>query len=220
MSHAEQTALILFARGPQPGKVKTRLAATLGELAAARLYAVLLGRSLRLLAAWPGPRILACADASSRAYFSRLPEAGDCELHLQVEADLGTRMATALTTALAASPQALLMGSDLLDIEMTDLRAAADCLRGGADAVFGPVADGGYWLVGLRRSEPRLFAGIEWSTPRVLQETLVRAQTLGLRWRELPRRHDLDLPSDLHGFEDLLERNPPLPLMSREPDPV
>lgn len=213
MSHAARTALILFARAPQPGRVKTRLAASVGEVEAARLYAVLLGRSLRLLANWPGPRVLACADAASRDYFCDQPLALGAERRLQAGPDLGARMATALDDALQAAPQALLMGSDLLDVEQDDLRCAANWLAGGVDAVLGPVADGGYWLIGLRRPQPGLFADMRWSTPAVLQDTRARALASGLSWRELPCRRDLDEAADMIGFEDLLAAEAPLPLV-------
>ena len=214
MNHAARTALILFARGPQPGLVKTRLAAALGAVEAARLYALLLGRSLALLARWPGPRVLACVDPASLAYFRDLPQAQGCTLRLQAGEDLGARMANALTLALTEAPQALLMGSDLLDAQFEDLEAAAAWLALEVDVVLGPVADGGYWLLGLHRPQPDLLNDMRWSTPSVMQDTCMRCQSLGLRWRALPLRHDLDRPTDLAGFETLLGAAPTLPLMS------
>ena len=213
MSHAARTALIVFARAPQPGRVKTRLAASVGEVEAARLYAVVLGRSLRLLESWPGPRVLACADTASSDYFGQQPLTPRTARRLQSGADLGARMAAALEEALQESPQALLMGSDLLDVEMDDLRHAADWLASGTDVVLGPVADGGYWLVGLRRPQPALFTAMRWSTPGVLQETRARVLASGLTSRELPCRRDLDEAGDMTGFEQMLAAEAPLPLV-------
>ena len=214
MSDLARTALILFARGPQPGRVKTRLAAGLGATEATRLYALLLDRSLALLARWPGPRALACADPGSLAYFRDLPLAQGCALGLQVGEDLGARMGDALAQALKGAPHALLMGSDLLDAQFEDLETAAGWLAQDADVVLGPVADGGYWLLGLNHPQPALLAEMRWSTPSVMQDTRQRCQSLGLRWRELPLRHDLDRPEDLAGFEALLGAAAPLPLSS------
>lgn len=214
MNDLARTALILFARGPQPGRVKTRLAAGLGVTEAARLYALLLKRSLELLARWPGPRVLACADPGSLAYFGDLSLAQGCTLRLQAGVDLGARMADALAKALTEAPQALLMGSDLLDVQFEDLAAAASWLAQDADVVLGPVADGGYWLLGLNHPQPALLSEMRWSTPSVMQDTRQRCQSLGLRWRVLPLRHDLDRPEDLAGFEGLFGAGAPLPLMS------
>ena len=217
MNHAAHTALVLFARGPQVGRVKTRLAAALGGAEAARLYAVLLGRSLALHAQWPGPRLLACADEPGLAYFRALPQAQGCVLTLQAGADLGARMADALQRALTHAPRALLMGSDLLDVALQDLEAAAGWLAADADIVLGPVADGGYWLLGVKRHHPLLLTSMSWSTPTVMDDTRRRCRSLGLAWRELPLRHDLDEPADLVGFEARLADAAPLPLMTDAP---
>jgi nucleoside-diphosphate-sugar epimerase len=91
--------------------------------------------------------------------------------------------------ALKGAPHALLMGSDLLDAQFEDLETAAGWLAQDADVVLGPVADGGYWLLGLNHPQPALLAEMRWSTPSVMQDTRQRCQSLGLRWRELPLRH-------------------------------
>ena len=75
MSLMQETALIVFARAPQPGRVKSRLAASIGEHAAAEIYARLLGHALALAADWTGPKIIAAADAAAMTYFESLPEA-------------------------------------------------------------------------------------------------------------------------------------------------
>ncbi len=82
-----------------------------------------------------------------------------------------------------------------------DFKRARDALDEGHDAVLGPAEDGGYHLIGLRRSEPRLFEGIAWSTDRVLTQTRMRLSALALSWDELPVRWDLDRPED---YERLL----------------
>jgi uncharacterized protein len=77
------------------------------------------------------------------------------------------------------------------------LVAAVRALQGGADAVLGPAADGGYFLIGLRRAQPQLFRGIAWGSAKVLDATRARLRQAGLRWQELAIHPDLDRPQDL-----------------------
>jgi glycosyltransferase A (GT-A) superfamily protein (DUF2064 family) len=97
----------------------------------------------------------------------------------------------------AAAGPALVIGTDCPALTADHLRAAADALRDGADAVVIPVADGGYALIGTRSPQPALFSDMEWSTTTVMAETRNRLRALGLAWRELPALWDLDRPDDL-----------------------
>ena len=182
-------ALVVFARAPIEGQVKSRLAATLGTAQATRVYAALLALALRRAAAWDGPRAIACADEPGLAYFRELPLAAGFDCFLQEGADLGTRMRAALGQGLASAPAAVLIGTDVADHAPEDLPTARRML-GEADIVLGPVADGGYWLIGVRGDQPALFQGIPWSTAQVLSATLARSA--GLSVRLLPVRHDVD----------------------------
>jgi uncharacterized protein len=190
--------LIVFAREPVPGQVKTRLIPALGAQGAARLYRHLLGIALRAGAATP------CARR--QLWCTGMPAAGgECAWlaathgftwHPQPAGDLGARMATALAEALAATDRAVLIGSDCPDYGPDYLNAAFAALDD-HDAVLGPAADGGYVLIGLRRPAPEIFAGIHWSSPSVLEATRTALQRTGLTWAELPTRCDLDWPEDL-----------------------
>ena len=182
-------ALVVFARAPIEGRVKSRLAATLGAAQATRVYAALLALALRRAAAWSGPRAVACADESSLAFFRNFPATAGFDCFLQEGADLGTRMRAALRQGLASAPAAVLIGTDVPDHSPEDLPAAR-ALLGEADVVLGPVADGGYWLIGVRGDHPTLFEGIPWSSAQVLSATLARSA--GLQLRLLPVRHDVD----------------------------
>lgn len=206
-------ALIVFARAPAIGKVKTRLAAEIGEEAAARVYARLLARSLWLARQWSGPLYVACADRASFNYFMQLLPAGQWRLFEQSGRDLGERMANAFVHVLAQSPGALLMGSDIVDATLADLHEASVWLDDGVDVVLGPVADGGYWLLGLREPRPALFSKLPWSTPDVAAITRARCSTLRLRREELPVRHDVDDAASLRTHVADLEAFATLPLL-------
>ncbi|MBK5966703.1 hypothetical protein CCR95_22145 [Thiocystis minor] len=198
--------LILFAREPIAGQVKTRLIPALGAEGAARLYRRLLAIALRAGAATPcARRQLWCTEAPAEGgECARLAASHGFTWHRQPDGDLGARMAAAHEVALTSSDRAVLIGSDCPGYMPAYLSAAFAALDK-HDAVLGPAADGGYVLIGLRRPAPALFANIHWSTPAVLAETRATLGRIGLTWTELPTLRDLDLPEDLVEVADLLD---------------
>jgi len=120
------------------------------------------------------------------------------ELFADGEGDLGDRLAAATARVLDAHPEPLLViGTDMPLLGRADAETAERALAGGADAVFGPAADGGYWLVGLRAPHPAVFElRDDWGGPRVLERSLALAAGLGLRTELLDERRDLDDPGD------------------------
>ncbi|MEW5862344.1 MAG: TIGR04282 family arsenosugar biosynthesis glycosyltransferase [Pseudomonadota bacterium] len=190
--------LIVFAKAPRPGRVKTRLARALGAAAAARLQVRLLERALASARRARCAEVeLHCAPACAHPLLRRLARRYRARLRAQGAGDLGQRMHTALAEALGRRAAAVLVGSDCPALGPRELRAAFAALAGGMDAVIAPAADGGYALIGLRRSAPLLFEGIAWGGPRVLEQTRARLRALGLRWRELPQVRDVDRALDL-----------------------
>jgi rSAM/selenodomain-associated transferase 1 len=187
--------VIVMAKAPMPGQVKTRLVAALGADGSARLARRMLDETLhQARAAGIGDVELCCApDASHDAFAAH---AASVQLSVQGDGDLGARMARALERALRASDAAILVGTDAPALDAAVLRTARDALRG-HDAVFVPAADGGYVLIGLRAPTPALLDAMPWSTPRVMDETRARLARLGLRHAELPTLHDVDEPADL-----------------------
>lgn len=189
------TALLVFARAPEPGRVKTRLVPVLGDAGAAQLHERLVRRTLRTARrAGIGPVHLYCAPDRAAAFFH--PFAARLRLHDQHPGDLGERMHAAFRRALRRHRQAILIGSDCPALRPGDLRAAAGALRG-ARAVLIPAEDGGYPLIGLRRTSPRLFRGMPWGTAAVLARTRRRLAQLHWRGRELRRLWDVDRPADV-----------------------
>lgn len=179
-----RTRVIVFARAPRAGRVKTRLIPLLGEQGAARLHARLLRRAL----------------ATARAARLGVVELWTAERR-QRGADLGERMLHAFAHSLRRAARVILIGSDCPVLRGGDLRKAARWLAGGADAVFAPAEDGGYALIALRRVSPRLFEGVEWGGARVMAQTRERLDALGWRWRELPPVWDVDRPEDYRRLE-------------------
>ncbi len=191
------TALIVFARAPSPGAVKTRLIPLLGAEGAAALHARLLERTLATARAASFPRIeLHCAPGIDDPFFRFCAGHFAAALLPQVGADLGARMLAAFKSALAAHPRVLLLGTDCPALTARHLRQADRALRDGADAVLVPCEDGGYALVGLKRVDARLFDGIAWGGENVMADTRARLTALGWRWRELETLWDVDRPED------------------------
>jgi rSAM/selenodomain-associated transferase 1 len=190
-------ALTVFAKAPLPGLAKTRLAPALGPQGAAALAERLLCHALeQAVAADVGPVQLCATPDASHPLFARLAQTHGVALAGQGDGDLGERMHRALALALQRHDAALLIGSDMPALDAQVLRDAARALQA-HDAVFVPALDGGYGLVGLRRADARVFAGIDWSTPQVMAQTRERLRGAGLVWAELPPLADIDTPADL-----------------------
>jgi rSAM/selenodomain-associated transferase 1 len=191
-------ALIVFAKAPVPGYAKTRLAAALGDEGAALLAERLLESTIdKAVGAAIGPVTLCCDPDARHAAFARLAGLHPIELAVQGEGDLGLRMHRALERGLRTHRRAVLIGTDTPGIDADFLRDAARALDD-HDAVFGPAVDGGYTLVGgSHRAPPQLFAGIDWSTPRVMQQTRDALTRLCLTHVELRTLADVDEPADL-----------------------
>lgn len=200
-------AIVVFARRPRPGHVKTRLARAVGAAQAARIYAALLERSIRVAEAAPlAPRILMPAGCEDLAYFRTRYARRGWRVRAQAEGDLGRRMACATTRVLAGGQRVVLIGSDVADCRANDLEAAANALAAGADAAIAPAADGGYWLIALARPIPGLFARLRWGHGSVYAQTLLRLRAAGVDFVELPSRHDVDTVRDLRSMRGLRTR--------------
>ena len=198
--------LVVFARAPERGRVKTRLAASVGEAAALACYREL-GRAVVDAvraptgeggrAAWRtvvahtppdgAPALAAWLDPDGRGALAYEP---------QVDGDLGARMRAAVERALAAgAPRVVVVGTDCPDVDAAVVGEALAALDA-ADVVLGPALDGGYYLVGVRHPRPEIFAGVPWSTPHTLAVTLQRAQSAGLTVALLAPLRDIDTAAD------------------------
>lgn len=191
------TRLVIFAKAPQPGAVKTRLIPALGAEGAAALARRMLSHTLQqALAAGVGPVELCMSPAPGDAAWQSVALPTAVVRTAQDEGDLGQRMASTVARITRQRQSVLLFGTDCPALTATHLAEAARQLAQ-HDAVLLPVADGGYILIGLKTPCPELFTDMPWSTPAVAAETLRRIAALGLRVWQGPTLHDIDEPADL-----------------------
>ncbi|MDX1655611.1 MAG: TIGR04282 family arsenosugar biosynthesis glycosyltransferase [Candidatus Competibacteraceae bacterium] len=189
--------VLIFAKAPVPGRVKTRLSSRYGSRGAARLYQCLLRRTLELACgAGLAPVELWCAPDTRHPFLAACRRDFAVPLISQPGGDLGRRMDRALAATLERRDYGLLIGGDCL-LSRDDLVRALDALAAGREAVFKPAYDGGYLLVGLSRPCPALFQGIPWGSDRVMAATRRRLIRAGLDWTELPPGWDVDYPADV-----------------------
>ena len=209
-------SLILFAKPPIAGRVKTRLAQNLGREGAARLYACFLrdaaGTAHALMEARPGVGLVCewvLEHGESLDEFPLTDWLPGAFLHrTQTGADLGARMAAALGRCLAFGRRAVLIGTDFPDLPHEVLGDAFEKLERGDEPkiTLGPAADGGYYLIGMNRFLPEIFTGIPWSTGEVLSRTMERADALGVGTALLPEWRDVDEADDLEALKGRLSR--------------
>jgi rSAM/selenodomain-associated transferase 1 len=196
-------ALLVIGKRPTPGQTKTRLTPPLSAERAAQLYECLLRDTLDIARAVPHvTRWICYAPANAVDYFRDL--APDFQLLPQVGANLGERLDNALTQILAnSSTQAVIMDSDSPTLPVDYVaRAFVDLEH--ADVTLGPCEDGGYYLIGLKRPQPRLLREVQMSTPNVLRDTLAIAQAEGLRVALLPAWYDVDTRDELEQLRNEL----------------
>ncbi|MCS6896485.1 MAG: TIGR04282 family arsenosugar biosynthesis glycosyltransferase [Nitrospira sp.] len=203
-------ALVVFAKAPVPGQVKTRLCPPLTEDEAATLHGSFVLDTLERTKAaihrfnLPIDRYLACAPSSTHAFFKVMGARHDIRLIDQVGNELGERMAQTFDRLFAERYRSVvLLGTDVPSLPIEEYRQAFVLLES-HDLVLGPALDGGYYLLGLKRPAPDLFLDIPWSTDRVLDATEKRARSLGLTLAMTTPWQDIDTISDLSA---LIESN-------------
>jgi uncharacterized protein len=205
--------LVIMAKSPALGRVKGRLAREIGDVAALRFYRSCLAHTALRLARDPRWRtVLAVAPdrdiaerfSPSRRWIVRLPQGAG---------DLGRRMQR-LFARLPPGPM-IIVGSDIPTIRPVHVAEAFRRL-GRADAVLGPAPDGGYWLIGLKRTPKVLtpFAGVRWSGPHAFADTL--ANLKGKRVAEAAMLGDIDTEKDLRQERASAERFIPRGNMPRQ----
>jgi uncharacterized protein len=202
MEDQVHTLLIIFAKDPAAGQVKTRLCPPLSYEAAARLYGQFLEDVLEEMARLPEIAIaLAYSPASARPFFQDRATP-DLRLVAQAGEDLGERLQQAFAWGFAQGAQTVLIrNSDSPDLPGFLVQEARQALEyGGAQVVLGPCPDGGYYLVGLTTPRPQLFHDIAWSGPTVLADTLTQARRMGLAVHLLPSWLDIDTFEDVQAF--------------------
>jgi uncharacterized protein len=192
-------ALLIFARRPQPGRVKSRLSPFLTPEESAYLYDCMV-RDLvaRTAGLEVDDRYLMYENAEgAEAYFRSL--GGGLILLPQQGEGLGERLSNAFNLLFGKGYTTLaVIGTDSPDLPLAFIHKAFERLEAGSvDVLFGPTEDGGYYLTAMRAPNPELFNEVPWSTNKVLKVSLQRAKEAGLFAELLPHWYDIDEPSDL-----------------------
>lgn len=196
MSSAISRAVVVFARAPLAGEVKTRLAAALGDAEALRIYRDMGRRAVAAARSARDCRVVIAYTPASRAREVRDWLGEDLTLVPQHGQGLGERMLAAVRTQMAAGvARVAVIGTDCPELTGSLIDEALDVLDR-ADAVFGPARDGGYYLVALGRAIPELFTGVSWSSPDTLSRTLELADAASLRVELLRELEDIDTADD------------------------
>jgi len=192
-------ALILFARDPVPGRVKTRLVPLLGAEGAAELYRCFLLDSLEAAAGQLADVFVAVSRDSALEPIRALATSvcARADFLVQVGSDLGQRMRHTFEAVLARGHRgAVVIATDVPSLPPPRVSEALD-YAAYRDLVLGPSLDGGYYLIGLHKIIPTCFADMPWGGPTVLVETLSRAQQVGATVTLLEPWYDVDAPEDL-----------------------
>lgn len=194
--------LIIFVKNAELGKVKTRLASTIGDENALRIYQVLLEHVFQ---------ITLPVNADKNIYYSDFIENIDqfneliYNKHVQVGDDLGERMYNAIRRSSGEwAEHIVLIGSDCFELNSGIIEEAFKALKS-HDFVLGPAEDGGYYLIGMNNPEKSVFENKEWSTSDVLLDTLLDIKKLGKTHYLLPTLSDVDVEEDLGDLKRFLE---------------
>ncbi len=186
--------LIIFYRNPELGKVKSRLAVTIGEERALAIYLLMSAHARTTALAIPADKVV---------YYSRFIDSEDNWLNddfqkrLQHGDDLGEKMKNAFDESLKSGYESVcIIGTDCLELTKDILKDAFESLKH-QDAVIGPAADGGYYLLGMNRMIPELFGNKKWSTSTVCEDTIEDLKLLQRSYHLLAVLHDVDSESDL-----------------------
>lgn len=185
--------LLIFIKNPIPGKTKTRLAKTVGNEEALRIYGELLKHTRT---------ISTQTDAALHLYYSHFIDIDDDWNHtifnkkLQVGEDLGSRMKNAFANSFAEGvPKVVIIGSDCASLT-TDILNQAFAALDTHDFVVGPTFDGGYYLIGMRSYMPQVFENMTWSTESVFSDTIATITSLQKSYALLPKLSDIDYEED------------------------
>jgi len=193
-TNAGRRGLVLFARSPELGQVKTRLEPALGQELTLQLYQRLLQKQMRMVETFSDSEKEMWVDGDLRHADFRCFSG---QVMAQQGKDIGERMNHAMQPLLEHSASVVLIGCDCPDLGAGHIESAFKYLEEGADVVLGPATDGGYVLIGLKQANAQIFQGIDWGTGQVLAQTRLQIQAQGLTWKELEPVQDIDEPEDL-----------------------
>lgn len=183
-----KSQVIIFVKNPEIGKVKTRLAISIGDEEALNVYKFLLAHTFRVVASTGLDVHVFFSDFIDESLMGFNP---NFQSYLQKGRGLGERLYHAFERVNKSGNNCIVIGSDCFQLSSKHLMACVEGLEIG-DMVIGPSHDGGYYLLGMNEFHPSLFQDINWSTELVFQQTLDKSQKLGLRVVQLETLYDVD----------------------------
>ena len=193
----QNNLLIVFTRNPELGKVKTRLAETIGEASALKIYKFLLNHTEKTIREF---------DCDKAVYYSIKIRDNDIwdatiyQKHLQKGSDLGIKMQNAFEQAFKNNyKKVVIVGSDLYDLKPNHIEIAFSKLDQN-DTVIGPAQDGGYYLLGMKNLYPQIFSNKNWGTSTVLQDTLEDLKLIDVHLLE--ELNDIDIYDDIENISE------------------
>ena len=190
-----ENAIIVFVRNPILGQVKTRLAKTMGDANALKVYVKLLEHTHDVLQNIACHKFIFYNDGINT---DDLWQASNYIKRQQAAGDLGTKMTAAFNEVFEAGySKVVIVGSDCYDLTADIVATAFESLHK-TDLVLGPAADGGYYLLGQKKTNKHIFEVKAWSTSSVLSETLLLAKQEGLSYTLLPVLQDVDEEKDVY----------------------
>lgn len=198
----EKNHLIIFARNPQLGKIKTRLAESVGDKNALKVYLHLLEHTAH---------VVGKVSCVKHVYYDSFIEKDDIfpeenfHKNIQVGDDLGLKMYNSIKDVFGQwAEKVLIIGTDCFELDNSVIEEAFSKLDD-FDAVVGPALDGGYYLLGIKQLKKEYFINKSWSKENVLLDTLLDFKSLGLSYHLLPQLNDVDIREDLGDLEKLIE---------------
>ncbi len=197
-----KNALIIFVKNPELGKVKTRLAKTIGDEQALKIYLELLNHTFQVTRGLTENKFV--------YYSSFIPNndiftKGDFTPKVQQGVDLGERMSNAFAELFGIGyEKVLIIGSDCLELETIYIEKGFECLEF-RDFIVGPARDGGYYLLGMKKPDLGIFQNITWSTSSVYQQTVAYIESQKKDFHKLPPLTDVDTVDDLAKLKHLVK---------------
>lgn len=207
MTEQRRRTIVVFARAPDLGQVKTRLAAEVGEREALAIYMWLAENTVRVVASLPHCDCIIAYTPTDAVVRMRDWLGSRFSYEAQCDGDLGARMTHAFNRRFEENAErVLLIGTDAPAVDRGVLEEGFAAL-GHNDVVFGPALDGGYYVIGLRAPQTVLFESVSWSQTDTLSRSIAAARRARLSLHLLPQRFDIDTGSDWHRWLKMRENS-------------
>lgn len=192
--------ILCFCKHPEAGLVKSRLAKDLGDDCASVIYKTLLEETLNNMSHSGFKTFLYCYPDTNHPTLKQYRDKYSIILKKQSDGDLGMKMYHAMMDHLIDNKNIILIGTDCLEIDAAYIQQAFNQLNSDKEIVLGPTEDGGYALIGANKIDASIFQDIEWSSEKVLRQTVEKINELNLKYSQLPIVRDLDTFKDYQYF--------------------